>query len=182
HCGWNTGQHDATGQQPYFPPCPGSPKPSMCIPYAESAFDSSPGAYFASVGFCIPNGNAPANADCNPNGSTTDLSQDCPAKQICVPVGEDGGTCLTACNYGANPTIGATCPSSSAQCANASGVSFQQSPEVQLGACLKVCNLFGTQPECAANPSGRAFTCQIDPSETDLSTGLGLCLPTIPNA
>jgi hypothetical protein len=65
---------------------------------------------------------------------------------------------------------------------NASGITFSQAPQVQLGACLGVCDLFSTQAQCAANASGRPFGCQVDPIETDLSTGKGVCLPTIQNA
>ncbi len=183
HCGWDLCPADPnTGAQPYFQPCAQTAVPSTCIPYVEPAFESSPGAYFGAVGFCIPNGTAPSGGDCNPQGSMQNLSEFCPGGQICLPVGVDGGTCATACNYGTDLTTGQTCPTPSGQCINASGVNFQQAPAVQLGACLKVCDLFSTQPECTPNASGRAFGCQVDPVATDLSTGQGLCLPTIANA
>jgi hypothetical protein len=186
HCGWNLCPTDSTtNEQIYFQSCDTTVAPSTCIPYTEPAFELGAGAYFSQpVGFCVVNGSAPASADCDPNGSVVNLSTLCPAGQVCVPVGYDGGTCLTACNFGTDTTQGTPCPGAgtTTECVNASGVNFQCAPSVQLGACFNICNIFSTQSECPSNPSGRAFGCQVNPSTGDLSSGLGDCLPTQPNA
>jgi hypothetical protein len=180
HCGWNLCPTDSTGNQIYFQSC-GTTPATTCLPEAEPAFEAAAGAYYAAVGFCIPDGTALPNADCSPSGGSTNLSLVCPQGQTCVPVGADGGACFAACNYGSATAVGQSC-GTNGQCVNASGILFPTLPQVQLGACLNTCDLFGTQAQCAANPSGRAFGCQVDLNETDLSTGIGVCLPTIPNA